>query len=89
MGGKIFLSTQVGVGTTFFFAVTFGLPVKCDINNESKQKSNEPDSTSGLHGKRVILVDGIPLRRMVGPVSFLAADTRYLLVDVCSQEPDY
>jgi hypothetical protein len=45
MGGKIFLSTQVGVGTTFFFAVTFGLPVKCDINSESKQKSNARESS--------------------------------------------
>ena len=66
MGGKIDLTTRVGIGTTFHFVVHFGIPKQTKATTGALDKEpQDPETSSGLQGRRAILVDGIPLRRMV------------------------
>ncbi len=67
MVGKIELVTHIGVGTTFFFTLPFGVSKK--LLEEKMQRKKMPndhnDFVLELQGKRAILVDGMPLRCMV------------------------
>ncbi|CAK9867873.1 unnamed protein product [Sphagnum jensenii] len=67
MGGKIELVPHIGVGTTFFFTVSFGVPKKLleEKMQRKKMTNDHNDLVLELQGKRAILVDGMPLRCMV------------------------
>jgi hypothetical protein len=67
MGGKIELVTHIGVGTTFFFTVPFGVPKKLleEKMQRKKMMNDHNDLLLELQGKIAILVDGMPLCCMV------------------------
>lgn len=82
MGGKIDLTTRVGIGTTFHFVVHFGIPKQTNETTGALEKeSQDPEMSSDLRGKQAILVDGIPLRRMVPPLP----SSSHLFVTVTSK----
>ncbi|CAM6012420.1 unnamed protein product [Sphagnum balticum] len=67
MGGKIELVTHIGVETTFFFTVPFGVPKKLPEEKMQRKKTTNDhnDLILELQGKRAILVNGMPLCCMV------------------------
>ncbi len=67
MGGKIELVTHIGVGTTFFFTVPFGVPKKLleEKMQRKKMMNDHNDLVLELQGNRAIVVDGMPLHCML------------------------
>jgi len=68
MGGQLQVRSEFGIGSTFYFSLSLGLPdVKISETSETSETSEREQSSSlkSLAGLRVLLVEDNPINQMV------------------------
>ncbi len=63
-GGKISVSSRVGVGTTFTFMIPYEIGSKTDLVEETEPRKETKKQASSLAGMRVLLVEDNDINRM-------------------------
>lgn len=66
MGGDLKYFSRSGVGATFEFTAKFNLPDDQEEPLEAyKNYGVSPTALAALQGKTILLIDGLPVRRLV------------------------